>query len=273
MVQLKHSEKRILEDALDMGSGYVLDFSDRTFAEFFDDQGITIYQDKYDFNGTSKAKHMRAFVEVEDALTACRVLRQLWEYRESIPQYRNADSDGNLKSLFFGLLERFESGGAAPRTDAIDRFAHDQTLDELVASIERDIGADRPAAALDRLHTYCMKKFGHLLDVRGVKWDRAEPLHSRVGKYVRALNQDHELREVTAQIIKNAIGVFDKFNHVRNNQSLAHDNELLDPAEARFVYDSITAILRFVKSVESNRFDPTRESLSVTLADDDEIPF
>ena len=43
MVQLKHSEKRILEDALDMSGGYVLNFSDRTFAEFFDDQGITIY--------------------------------------------------------------------------------------------------------------------------------------------------------------------------------------------------------------------------------------
>ncbi len=81
-------------------------------------------------------------------------------------------------------------------------------------------------AALDRLHTYCMKKFGHLLDVRGIQWERAEPLHARVGKYVKALAQDRELREVTAQIIKNAIGVFDKFNHVRNNQSLAHDNEL-----------------------------------------------
>jgi hypothetical protein len=69
MVQLKHSEKRILEDALDMGSGYVLDFYDRTFAEFFDDQGIKIYQEKYDFMGTSKAKHMRAFIEVEDTFT------------------------------------------------------------------------------------------------------------------------------------------------------------------------------------------------------------
>jgi hypothetical protein len=58
MVHLKHSERRILEDALGMGSGYVLNFSDRTFAEFFDDQGITIYQPKYDVNGTSKAKHM-----------------------------------------------------------------------------------------------------------------------------------------------------------------------------------------------------------------------
>jgi hypothetical protein len=258
-----------------MSGGYVLNFSDRTFAEFFDDQGITIYQENYGFNGTSKAKHMRAFIEVDDAFTVCHVMRQLWEYRESIPQYDKADPTGQLKTRFFALLDRLESGGAVPRTDAIDRFARDQTLDELVASIERDIGANRPVAALDRLHTYCMKKFGHLLDMRGIQWERAEPLHSRVGKYVKALGQDRDLREVTAQIIKNAIGVFDKFNHVRNNQSLAHDNELLDPAEARFIYDSITAILRFVKSVEANRFDAAALSSSVSPppSSDDEIPF
>jgi hypothetical protein len=57
------------------------------------------------------------------------------------------------------------------------------------------------------------------------------------------------------QILKNAIGVFDKFNHVRNNQSLAHDNDLLHKAEARFIFDSVSAVLRFVKSVDSARFE------------------
>src|SRR5258705_11673394 len=109
MVQLKHAEKRVFEDALDMSSGYVLNFSDRTSGEFFDDQGITIYEERYGFNGTSKAKHMRAFIEVEDAFTVCRIMRQLWEYRESIPQY--ADQSGQLKSRFFALLDRLESGG------------------------------------------------------------------------------------------------------------------------------------------------------------------
>jgi abortive infection Abi-like protein len=273
MVQLKHSDKRVLEDALDMSSGYVLNFSDRTFSEFFDDQEITIYQEKYGFNGTSKAKHMRAFIQVEDAFSVCRVLRELWEHRESIPQYQQTDQGGQLASRFFALLDRIESGSEVPRTDAIERFARDQTLDELVASIERDIGANRPAAALDRLHTYCMKKFGHLLDMRGIQWERTEPLHSRVGKYVKALGQDRDLREVTAQIIKNAIGVFDKFNHVRNNQSLAHDNKLLDSAEARFIYDSITAILRFVKSVEMNKFDAPALASATPPSLDDEIAF
>ena len=80
MVALKHSEMRIIEDALAMGGGYVLNFSDRTFAEFFDDEfGIGIYSEKYAFNGTSKAKRMRAFVTTEDEYTVARVLRRFWE--------------------------------------------------------------------------------------------------------------------------------------------------------------------------------------------------
>lgn len=56
-MKLTHAEMRLVDDALDMGSGYVLDFSDRTTAEFFDDEfGITIYQDRYAFNGSSKPK-------------------------------------------------------------------------------------------------------------------------------------------------------------------------------------------------------------------------
>src|SRR3954469_14620989 len=44
MVKLTHAEMRVVDDTFDMGGGYVLDFSDRTMAEFFDDEfGITIY--------------------------------------------------------------------------------------------------------------------------------------------------------------------------------------------------------------------------------------
>ena len=255
MVALKHSEMRIIDDALAMGGGYVLNFSDRTIAEFFDDEfGIDIYSAKYAFNGTSKANRMRAFVKAEDEYTVARVLRKLWEHCESIPIYAAAKNHELIKKHFFDLLAKIEGAAATPRTDAIDRFARDETLEELVAAIERDMSANKPAAALDRLHTYCMKKFGHLLDSHGVKWDRKEPLHSRAGKYVKALEASYPLRDASRQIIKNAIGVFDKFNHVRNDDFLAHDNDLPDHAEARFIFDSIAAILRFIKSIEATRF-------------------
>jgi hypothetical protein len=255
MVALKHSEMRVIDDALAMGSGYVLDFSDRTFSEFFEDEfGIKIYQERYSFNGGSKVRHMRAFIATENEYTVARVLRRLWEHRETLPPFPDAASQEPIKKRFFDLLIKIESGAAVPRTDAIDRFTRDETLEELVAAIERDIAANKPAPALDRLHTYCMKKFCHLLDTHQVTWIRDEPLHSRVGKYIKALEARYTLRDLSRQIIRNAIGVFEKFNYVRNNHSLAHDNDLPDQAEARFIFDSVAAILRFVKSIEPAKY-------------------
>jgi hypothetical protein len=116
MVALKHAEMRILDDALAMGGGYVLDFSDRTFAEFFDDEfDIAIYSEKYAFNGTSKAKHMRAFITTEDEYTVAHVLRRFWERRESIPLYVEAENREPIKRRFFDLLVKIEGGAAAPR--------------------------------------------------------------------------------------------------------------------------------------------------------------
>ncbi|MBY5443382.1 hypothetical protein HFO93_07810 [Rhizobium leguminosarum] len=37
--------------------------------------------------------------------------------------------------------------------------------------------------------------------------------------------------------------------------TLAHDNELPDKAEARFIFDSVTAILRFVRAVDTVRYE------------------
>lgn len=256
MVSLKPSEMGVFDDAFDMRSGYVLDFTDRTMAEFFDAEfGIDIYQEKYQFNGTSKAKRLRAFIQTEDEYTVAKVARTLWRHRESLPRYQSQSPETDaLKTRFFDLVHRIEGGGAVPRTDALERFKNDETLEELIAAIERDISANKPAAALDRLHTYCMKKFAHLLDERGIVWDRNDPLQSRVGKYVKALEAERNIREITRRIVKSAISVFEQFNDVRNNRSFAHDNDLIDNAEARFIFDAISAFLRFVKTVETSRF-------------------
>jgi hypothetical protein len=94
MVALKRSEMRVFDDAFDMHSGYVLDFSDRTMAQFFEDEfGIEIYQDKYSVNGSSKAKHVRAFIEAEDEYTVAKAARALWRYRESRPRYQAPETE------------------------------------------------------------------------------------------------------------------------------------------------------------------------------------
>lgn len=62
MSDLKTKDKQILESLFQMGGGYVLDFSDRTISEFFDDElSIDIYDEKYNYASGSKANRMRGF--------------------------------------------------------------------------------------------------------------------------------------------------------------------------------------------------------------------
>ena len=66
MSTLKTIEKRLLEELLGMSGGYVLDFHNDTFAAFFvESVGTDIYEEKYAKYGTSKARRLRAFWELE----------------------------------------------------------------------------------------------------------------------------------------------------------------------------------------------------------------
>jgi len=77
MSSLTHLEKRTFESLLNMGGGYVLDFTDRSFATFFRDvANVNIYDDKYAVAGTSKAKRLRTFWETEPDAVVGKVLKE-----------------------------------------------------------------------------------------------------------------------------------------------------------------------------------------------------
>lgn len=62
MSSLTHIEKQKLERELGMSGGYVLNFSNRTFDEFFREVvGVDIYDQRFDRTSGSKAHRMRAF--------------------------------------------------------------------------------------------------------------------------------------------------------------------------------------------------------------------
>jgi hypothetical protein len=54
--------------------------------------------------------------------------------------------------------------------------------------------------------------------------------------------------------MRSTVEIFELFNNVRNNESLAHDNELVEPAEARFIFDAVVNLLRFLKAIEAEHF-------------------
>lgn len=84
MATLNTNEKQILEKLFGMGSGYVLNFSDRTMGEYFrDDVGIDIYSPKYNYASGSKANRMRGFWQVADDPLVGRSIEKLIEYIEN----------------------------------------------------------------------------------------------------------------------------------------------------------------------------------------------
>lgn len=84
MKNLSYKNKVVLERFLEMGSGYVLDFSDRTIALFVGDSvGIDIHDEKYRVNGTSKANKLRTFLQLESESVCKKLLLDLCEYAQS----------------------------------------------------------------------------------------------------------------------------------------------------------------------------------------------
>lgn len=78
MSSLTTAEKRNFEILLGMSSGYVLHFSDKTFAEFFlEDFSINIDHEKYQTYGTSKANRLRSFWNQDEDHLVGKVLEQL----------------------------------------------------------------------------------------------------------------------------------------------------------------------------------------------------
>ena len=93
MSRLTAPEKRYFERLFGMRSGYVLDFTDPTYEEFFRHYGIQIHDSKYQHYGSSKAKKLRAFWEIEEDDMVGRVLSEMVDYYEADEGMNGSDSN------------------------------------------------------------------------------------------------------------------------------------------------------------------------------------
>lgn len=250
MADLTPKEKLLLEKLLGMSSGYVLHFSDRTFAEFFADTlGIDIDDPKYNRSGSSKAKRLRAFWAIEENHLVGRALVEMIDLIEP----RSDDQDAaDLRATCSVVAQRLLGGVTVEDIAALDVNNEERTFRLLASSVRHDIDEGHPEAALDRLHTYVVKYIRQVCDRRKIDTDEKKPLHSLMAEYGKALKGTGAVEsEITERILKNSIAVFEAFNFVRNRHSLAHDNNLLGPAESLLVVNHIVSTIRFIQAVEA----------------------
>lgn len=244
----------LVDEAFGMDEGYVLDFSDRTFNDFVKRSfGVDPTAPTYTAEGTSKAKRLRAFLRALVPGGQAEVLKTFWAYRGQSPT-RFPALEPRVETAFLEMVARLEGGSQPIDLGVVEKFNGDEALSELVDAIEREIQANSRHTALDRLHTYTMKKFADLLRADGVEVGAKDSLHGRAGRYINGLRRAGQIGEVSEKIAKSATQIFGQFNDVRNNRSLAHDNQLLGRAEGRYVFETVLSLLRFIRALDEARY-------------------
>ncbi len=243
-------EKRKLERAFGMETGYVLNFSNFTFSDFFNDFfGIDIFGEKYAFRSGSKANRMRAFWNTESDYLVGQVLGVIFD---NWTEFKGYNDPPERSDECVQIARRLRESAPPPDLLALVPSDDDKSFETLARSVSDSIQRNEPESGLDRLHTFTLKYFRRLCEQRGIDTPRDKPLHSLVGEYVKVLRTGREIDSVmTERILKTSISVFDAFNAVRNERSLAHDNEMLSREEALLILSHVTSSIRFVQSIEA----------------------
>ncbi|MHC2468201.1 restriction endonuclease [Bradyrhizobium embrapense] len=116
---IRSIDLRLVDDLVDFvrGPGFVLDFSDASFADFFASElKVNIDAPEYSVNGRSKGKRLRCFLQSCDDATAVRTLGALWEHRsEYLARTAGTDPVVNAESRYEGLIKRL-SGAVMPQS-------------------------------------------------------------------------------------------------------------------------------------------------------------
>jgi Abortive infection C-terminus len=270
MSDLTAGERRKLEKLFQMGSGYVLDFSNRTFAEFIDEKtGRDIYEPRYDYGSGSKANRLRGFWAAEGNHTVGKLLGNLIDYGQESNAFENG---GILPENCRQIVARLLQTSPVQDLDALSATVDERDFDTVAKQVREVIEKNQPEAGLDRLHTFVIKFVRTLCEKHGIAIARDKPLHSLFGEYVRRLRDDGHLEsEMTTRILKSSISVLEAFSDVRNNQSLAHDNPILNYDESLLIFNHVASSVRFIRSLEMQIKMATAIEVPVSL--DDDIPF
>ncbi|MCF8721781.1 abortive infection family protein [Nitrospina gracilis] len=269
MSDLTAIEKRKLEQAFGMKSGYVLNFSNRTFHEFvLDSTGLDIYESKYDYASGSKANRLRAFWSIESNYIVGKLLTDICEAWEVLSGYGSPQEPPEECRK---IARRLKESAPVPDIGFVVPNANEAGFEELAKSVRLSIDNNQPEEGLDRFHTFLVKYFRVLCKKHGIDEVQETPLHSLVGKYIKALRRKGLIEsEITERILKSTISIMESLNKVRNDQSFAHDNPVLNYNESLLIFGHVTSSIRFIEAIEKRRMD---QESPKEFDGDDNIPF
>lgn len=248
MSDLVFAEKQKLEDLFRMRSGYVLDFVDRTFNELVEEvTGRRILDDRYAENGTSKANRLRTFWKLEPNHVVGKLVAALIEWAPRDPDtWERGQLFSSCSAIADRLLQRRPSAildGVVP--------GYNEEFEPYLSALHDALEKEKPSEALDRLHSFALMVIRSYAESHGIDVSGDKPIHSVFGEYAAALRKNGFIAsERTARLLRASGKLMEPFNDIRNKESLAHPNPVMNHDEGLFVFNQICGVLRFIRAVE-----------------------
>lgn len=248
-----------IEDVLEMGSGYVLDFTDRTFAMFFADLGIDIDQE---FPDRSKANRLRAFLRSAEPSRVAEVLEALLQHRGVRDGDETATALLKVNAVIARLRKTLVGTITVTRDVDVLSFAY---VHELESKTDQRLAGGDLEGAITTART--------MLEAVLVELDRQltttpcdhkgdlQQLFRAVGKRLRIDADRADLDDNFKQVVRGLVQVVNGLAPIRNKMSDGHPRHRKPAAHhARVIANAAKTVVTFL--VESYLYQCEKGLLS-----------
>ena len=198
------ADMQVVERVLGMRTGYVLDFSDRTFDDFIAHEvGLDATAPRYSIDGGSKARRLRRILPSLSGGQQAKLLRALMKYRDSPARVGRIEFflDDEWRQSYNEIIRGLElQVAAADNTYASSSWTGRRTIREQVA-IVRGLApvALREVDALASLVE--SKRFND--PVTGDAIQCLRELHQQIGELISAIDRGSMTRQAVESIEAN----------------------------------------------------------------------
>lgn len=253
---------RAVEDLFGMGGGYVLDFSNRTFAMFFTDLGIDIGQEVPD---GSKANRLRAYLRSADHGRAAQVLEALIEHRGVREGDESSSALTKVKDLVARLRKTQVTFG--PVAHGVDVLSLSYVR-ELESKIDQRMTASDFDGAITAARTMIEAVLVALeVQLTAMPGDYKGDLPKQfkaVARQLRIDEQRADLDEHFKQVVRGLVQIVSGLAPIRNKMSDGHARERKPEAHhARVIANAAKTVATFM--VESYLVQRERGLLTGSL--------
>lgn len=241
------TELGAIEEVLDMGGGYVLSFSNRTFSMFMADLEVEVEAEEL---GRSKANRLRELLRAGAPTEVARVLSALLDHRGE----RDGDDTSRAVARYKAVVSRLE--GISVVVSAPDSRDH-LTMDyvrELEGKANKRLAAGDLEGAITVARTLLEAVLQELeLRLLGVNGDHKGDLqrqYKAVAKELRIDDQRTDIDDSFKQIARGLVQIVNGVAAIRNKLSDGHARKVKpDVRHARVAVNAANTVSGFLVEV------------------------